>query len=108
PGPARRDARPEAAVETVAPDQPAQVQVPAFAGGPRGRIGKEETRRRGLRQLSPAGDRAKVEPVDLSDDAREQHAGVPVLLPHLGFEVPAERSGFGAGLRDDEEENGSV
>src|ERR1700693_5346925 len=102
------DRGPEPEIEPVAPNHPAQVQVPAFAGGALRGVREEEASGRGLRQLSPAGDRAVVEPEDLPDDAGEQRAGIPVLGPPLRLEERAKRPGLAAGPRYDEEENRGV
>ena len=58
---ARRDAAPQPEVEVVAPDHPAQVEVPALARRARGRVRKEEAHGGALGQRAgrrgPAGSR---------------------------------------------------
>src|SRR5262249_33594857 len=103
-----RDAGPESMVELVAPNHPAQVEIPALAGRAPRRIRKKEMRRRFLWDASAAEDRTKVESLDALDDPREQPGHIPLLLPKRILEKAPQRSCLRARLRDHEKEQGRV
>jgi len=106
--PARRDPRPEPEVEPVPPHHPAQVEVPALAGGPAGRVWKEEPRWRGLGDRSLTEDGSVVEPVEPGDHPGEKWPDIAVLGTKLGLEESSERACVRPGARDGEEEDRSI
>ncbi len=104
-----RDAAPQPEVEVVAPDHPAQVEVPALARRARGRARKEEAHGGALGQPPDAEDRTVVEGLDARDGAREQGPGVPILGALRALEEAAQPAAAGlAGAGDREEERGRV
>ena len=104
-----RDAAPQPEVEVVAPDHPAQVEVPALARRARRRARKEEAHGGALGQPPDAEDRTVVEGLDARDGAREQGPGVPILGALRALEEAAQAASAGlAGAGDREEERGRV
>ena len=95
--PVGRDPRPQAEVDGVAADHPAQVQVPALARGAVGRVGKEEAHGR-ARAGSSRASRARAGSRRRGAARRPATAArdVGILRTELALEEGAHGPGLGA------------
>ncbi len=99
---------PEAEVERVAADHPAQVEVPPLAGRALRGVGKEEAGRGAFGQPAPADGWPEVECQEAGHAAREKARRVLFPVAPHALEESADGAVLAASLRDDEQERGRV
>src|SRR5262249_29686230 len=102
------DLSPEAEVDGVAPDHPAQVEVPALARRAVRGVGEEETDGGALGDPPRPEDRAPVESEDPGDRTRQERRDGRLLLAQLRLEERPDGPRLGTHPRDRVEESGRV